>query len=155
MVTSNDRTSSYTFLSRRFLALLVPLLDLRPPSKIAFGTTAWTPQFPCTHGQNKEESLSAMQRLLSKFNHSDNCTYVYQLSHCKINTLSDYTCSLHLGQSPPRHDEFASLSVAIFHCFVNARVAINISRIFCVSLEVVPIEHRFRSKCFISTHVEC
>ena len=88
MVTSNDRPSSYTFLSRRFLALLVPLLDLRPPSKIAFGTIAWTPQFPCTHGQKKEESSSAMQRLLSKFNHSDNCTYVYQLSHCKINTLS-------------------------------------------------------------------
>jgi hypothetical protein len=113
------------------------------------------PSFPAHMDKNKEESLSAMQRLLSKFNHSDNCTYVYQLSHCKINTLSDYTCSLHLGQSPPRHDEFASLSVAILHCFVNARVAINISRIFCVSLEVVPIEHRFRSKCFISTHVEC
>ena len=46
------------------------------------------PSFPAHMDKNKEESLSAMQRLLSKFNHSDNCTYVYQLSHCKINTLS-------------------------------------------------------------------
>lgn len=62
---------------------------------------------------------------------------VHELRRGKVDSSRDDRPSLVFGQAVLRHDKVACLSESVHHRLVNVRCAVDLTRVFLVSLEVV------------------